>query len=52
MAKAKTKIDMKEIMINAQNKLGRHIDEVKTGCGVTPSKKKYNRKKKHKNTDG
>lgn len=50
--KNKSKIDMKQVMINAQNKLGRHIDEVKTGCGVIQSKKKYNRKKKHKHTGG
>jgi len=51
MSNKKHIIKMMDIVINSQNKLGRHIDEVKSGCGVTPSKKKYNRKKKHKKSE-
>lgn len=33
-----------DLVINSANKLGRHMDIVKTGTGVQVSKKNYNRK--------
>ena len=42
------KINKTDLLLNSANKLGRHTPEVRTGCGVTKSKKQYTRKKKHK----
>ena len=42
-------INSTELMLNSANKLGRHLDNVKTGCGIHKSKKDYTRKIKHKN---
>ena len=41
-------INMTDLLIHSKDKLGRHIPEVRMGCGIHKSKKKYNRKKKHK----
>lgn len=41
-------INTQDLLLNSANKLGRHIPEVRMGCGVTKSKKDYNRKEKHK----
>lgn len=42
-------INSTEVMLNSANKLGRHLDHVKTGCGAHVSKRDYTRKVKHKN---
>lgn len=41
-------INSTEIMVNSANKLGRHLDLVKSGCGPHKNKKGYTRKTKHK----
>jgi len=46
--KSKMVIDMTEVMLNSANKMGRHLDAVKSGTGIHKSKKDYSRKRKHK----
>jgi hypothetical protein len=41
-------IDMTEVLMTSPGKLGRHLDEVRRGCGVQSSEKTYKRNKKHK----
>ena len=47
-SKNKMVIDMTEVMLNSANKMGRHLDAVKSGTGIHKSKKDYSRKRKHK----
>lgn len=42
-------IDMTDLLINSKDKLGRHNEFVRTGCGAWKNKKAYTRKTKHKN---
>lgn len=37
-----------DLIINSSGKMGRHMDIVKSGCGVHKNKKAYTRKQKHK----
>lgn len=40
-------INVNELLIHSANKLGRHDDIVKTGCGVHKTNKTYTRREKH-----
>lgn len=40
-----------DILINSKNKLGKHLDLVKTGTGAHKNQKKYNRKGKKNQLD-
>lgn len=55
MSKSKSKkpktIDMTALLLNSKDKLGRHNEFVRTGCGVWKSEKTYSRKKKHKHKE-
>lgn len=40
------KISGKELLMNSEGKLGKHMEQVRTGTGAHKSKKHYNRKGK------
>lgn len=40
-------INKRESLLNSEGKLGRHLEEVRTGTGTHKSKKDYCRKTKH-----
>ncbi len=46
MKTKKMVINKTELLLNSKNKLGKHIDYVRTGTGSHKDKKKYDRKDK------
>ena len=50
MAKNKNQkkiINKRKLLLNSEGKLGRHLEQVRTGTGIHKSKKDYRRKTKH-----